>query len=248
EEQALFRRLAVFVGGWTVEAAEALGQGAGRGNPDVLNTLASLLDHSLLHQSEQEAEEPRFLMLQTLREFALEMLASTGELEATQQAHAAYYLSLAEQAEAELEGPRQVKWLERLEREYDNLRAALRWALEPRPGEEGEQRREVALRLWAALGEFWNLHSHLSEGRTLLERALAASPRAGSRLRAKALSVAAGLAGVQGDMQRAEVLAEEGLALSRQLEEQAGIGACLCTVGICAVRSGYVGQGRENIV
>ncbi len=247
EEQALFRRLAVFVGGWTMEAAEALGQGAGRGNPDVLNTLASLLDHSLIHQSEQETEEPRFLMLQTLREFALEMLATTGELEATQQAHAAYYLSLAEQAEAELEGPRQVKWLERLEREYDNLRAALRWALEPRPGEEGEQRREVALRLWAALGQFWILHSHLSEGRTFLERALAASPRAASALWAKALSVAANLAQVQGDMQRAEVLAEEGLALSRQLEDQAGIASCLCTLGICALHRGDYGQARAHL-
>src|SRR3989440_1282050 len=237
EEQALFRRLAVFVGGWTMEAAEALGQGAGRGNPDVLNTLASLLDHSLIHQSEQEAEEPRFLMLQTLREFALEILATTGELEATQQAHAAYYLSLAEQAEAELEGPRKVRWLERLEREYDNLRAALTWALEPGPGEEGEQRREVALRLWAALGQFWMLRSHLNEGRTFLERALAVSPRAGSRLRAKALSVAADLAIVQFDRQGAEVLAEEGLALSRQLEDQAGIASCLYALGGCSQRS-----------
>ena len=247
QEQALFRRLAVFAGGWTVEAAEALGLRTGTTSPDVLNTLASLLDNSLIYQSEQEAEEPRFLMLQTLREFALEMLATTGELEATQQAHAAYYLSLAEQAESELEGPRQVKWLERLEREYDNLRAALRWALEPRPGQEGEQRREVALRLGAALGEFWILRSHLSEGRTFLERTLAASSRAGSRLRAKALGVAANLAAVQGDMQRAEVLAQEELALSRQLEDQAGTASCLLVLGICAVHRGDYGQARAHL-
>src|SRR6266700_3113142 len=247
EEQALFRRLAVFVGGWTMEAAEALGQGAGRGNPDVLNTLASLLDHSLIHQSEQETEEPRFLMLQTLREFALEMLATTGELEATQQAHAAYYLSLAEQAEAELEGPRQVKWLERLEREYDNLRAALRWALESGSGEEGEHRRELALRLWAALGQFWIRHSHLSEGRTLLERALAASPRAASALWAKALSVAANLAQVQGDRRGAEVLAEEGLVLCQQLEDQAGIAYCLYVLGACAMWRGEYAQARAHL-
>ena len=103
------------------------------------------------------------------------------------------------------------------------------------------------MRLGAALGEFWILRSHLSEGRTLLERALAASPRAGSRLRAKALGVAAGLAGVQGDMQRAEVLAEEGLALSRQLEDQAGTASCLCTLGICALHRGDYGQARAHL-
>src|SRR5437763_5923144 len=246
QEQALFRRLAVFVGGWTMEVAEALGQGAGRGNPDVLNTLASLLDHSLIHQSEQETEEPRFLMLQTLREFALEMLVTTGELEATQQAHAAYYLSLAEQAEAELEGPRKVRWLERLEREYDNLRAALTWALSPGSAQEDEHRRELALRLGGALWQIW-IARHLSEGRTFLEQAVAASPRAASAQRAKALSVAADLAVVQKDGQRAEVLAEEGLALYQQQGDQAGIAFCLLVLGACALHRGEYGQARAHL-
>jgi len=116
EEQALFRRLAVFAGGWTLEAAEALGQGTAPVILDVMNALASLLDHSLIQQSEQEAEEPRFRMLQTLREYGLELLAATGELQSTQAAHAHFFLALAEQAEPELKGPNQAAWVERWSR------------------------------------------------------------------------------------------------------------------------------------
>jgi hypothetical protein len=116
--------------------------------------VASLLDKSLVQQSEQEGEEPRLVLLETIREYALGALAACGELGATRRAHAAYYLSLAEEAEAEIEGPQQVSWLERLEREHDNLRTALRWGLEPAPEEEGDQRRELALRLGEPCGSF----------------------------------------------------------------------------------------------
>src|SRR5947209_15099547 len=134
EEQRLFRRLAIFVGGCTLQAIEAVCEAPGDHAWKGFDEVASLIEKSLLQQTEQEGEEPRLRMLETIREYALEILKANGEFETTQQAHVAYYLSLAEQAEAELKGPRQVRWLERLEREDDNLRAALRSGLEQRSG------------------------------------------------------------------------------------------------------------------
>ncbi len=247
EEHRLFRRLAVFVGGCRLQAAEAVCEALGEGAGKVLEAVASLLDKSLVYQTEQEGEEePRFLMLETIREYALEVLSASGELEATRQAHATYYLRLSEQAEAELEGPQQVRWLKRLEREHDNLRAALTWALSPGSDQEDEHRRELAWRLGGALGQFWILHSQLHEGRTFLEQAVAIRLPAASALRAKVLSVAADLAMVQSDMQRAEVLAEEGLALSRQLADQIGIASCLYVLGACALGTGRDEDGQAR--
>ena len=243
EEQRLFRRLAIFVGGCTLQAVEAVCEAPGGGAGKGFEGVASLIEKSLLQQTEPEGEEPRLRMLETIREYAQEILKASGEFETTQQAHAAYYLSLAEQAGAELEGPRHVRWLERLEREYDNLRAALRWGLSEAAGEEGEPRRELALRLAGALGEFWTMQWHLSEGRTFLEQAVAASPQAASRLRARALSVAADLALYQFDT-RAEALAEEGLALYQQVADQSGIASCLHVLGICAMWRGESDQAR----
>jgi predicted ATPase/DNA-binding CsgD family transcriptional regulator len=244
EEQRLFRRLAIFVGGCTLEAVEAVCEAPGGGVGKGFEGVAKLLENSLLQQTEPEGEEPRLRMLETIREYALEELFASGELETTRQAHAAYYLSLAEQAE--LVGPRQVRWLERLEREYDNLRAALTWGLSEAAGEEGDHRKELALRLAGALGEFWIPQSHLSEGRSFLEQALAASPRAAAALRAKALSVAALLTLVQHDKQ-AEVLAEEGLVLCQQQGDQAGTAYCLYVLGVCAIWSGEYGQAHARL-
>ncbi|MBV9280805.1 MAG: helix-turn-helix domain-containing protein, partial [Chloroflexi bacterium] len=147
-EQQVFTRLAVFAGGCTLAAAEAVCRAEGDLPGDVLEGLSSLVDKSLLGVEEQEAPgghtEPRFVLLETIREYALEKLAERDELLDAQRAHAAYYLRLAEEAEVELEGPRQVAWLARLEREHDNLRAALRWALAPKSGDGGERRRELA--------------------------------------------------------------------------------------------------------
>ncbi|HEX6556827.1 MAG TPA: NACHT domain-containing protein, partial [Ktedonobacteraceae bacterium] len=247
EEQRLFRRLAVFVGGCTLQAAEAVCEALGEGAGKVVEAVASLIDKSLVYQTEQEGEEePRFLMLETMREYALEVLSASGELEATRQAHATYYLAGAEQAEAELEGPQQVRWLKRLEREHDNLCAALTWALSPESDQEDEHRRELAWRLGGALGQFWMLRSQLHEGRTFLEQAVAIRLPAASAWRAKVLSVAADLAMVQSDMQRAEVLAEEGLALSRQLADQTGIASCLYVLGACALGTGRDEYGQAR--
>src|SRR6266699_313007 len=231
-EQWLFRRLSVFVGNCTLEAVEGLSTALGEKPADVLDGVASLMDKSLLRQVEQEGEEPRLLMLATIREYALEALAASGEMESTRRAHAAYYLALVEQAELELGGPQQGSWLDRLEREHDNLRAALSWSLEQAGDEEAGQRQEIALRFGGALWKFWWTLGHWSEGRTFLQRALAASEGSeASSIDAKALYAAAQLAFVQSDNERAKAQSEESLALFRELEDQRGIALSVSTLG-----------------
>ncbi len=244
EEQRLFRRLSVFARGCPLEAVEGLYTALGEMPTYVLDGVASLIDKSLLRQIEQEGEEPRLLMLATIREYGLEALASGGEMESTRRAHAAYYLALVEEAELELGGPQQAVWLEQLEREHDNLRAALQWSLEQAGDEEAGQRREIALRLGGALQLFWWAHGHRSEGRTFLEGALTASEGAEASVRAKALFAAANLAFVQSDYERAEA-AQESLALYRELEDQPGIGLSLRLLGQFAWVRGDLAGARS---
>jgi predicted ATPase len=162
EEQALFRRLSVFAGGCTLEAAEAV---CGDGLPDVVDGLVSLVDKSLLVQESDPAGEPRFRLLETIRHFALQRLAETGEETDIHRHHAAFFLNLAERAEKELIGLEQATWVDRLEREHDNLRVAVQSEIRHQHGEQ-------ALRLTAALSRFWNLRGHYTEGRRLLTAAL----------------------------------------------------------------------------
>src|SRR6266704_2032949 len=146
-------------------------------------------------------------MLATIREYGLEVLASSGDMASTLRAHAHYYLRLAEDAEVEIGGPQQAAWLHRLEREHDNLRAVLQWSLEQAGNKEAIERErsmETALRLGGALRSFWVVHGHLSEGRSFLERALAAREGIESSVQAKALIVAGHLAFIQSDYDRAE--------------------------------------------
>lgn len=231
EEQCLFQRISVFVGGATLAAIEAVCQALGDETGRVFERLASLLDKSLIQQQTQRDEEPRFVMLETVREYGLEALASGSAAQTTHQAHAAYYLALAEQAEPERTGPQQVVWLERLELEHDNLRAAMQWLLE-----QGgtEQRSEMALRLGGALMWFWQVRTHWSEGRTFLERALAGNKGVAVPVQVKALQAAAYLAYLQGDTARAEALLEESLALSRKIGDTAGIALSLRRLGLIA--------------
>ncbi len=214
EQQQLFRRLAVFVNGCTWEAAEVVCRAAGELEGDVLDGLLSLVDKSLLRQEESAEGEPRFWMLQLLREFGLEALASAGETEPTRQAHAEYYLRLSEEAEPELRSTHQAFWFDRVEAEHENLRAALRWSLE-------REKVEMGLRLAGALRWFWMGRSYLSEGRmwltSLLGRALGIES---THLRAKALAGASGLAWLQGDYPAARALGEESVTLCRELEDK----------------------------
>jgi hypothetical protein len=196
---------------------------------DVLEGVNSLGEKSLLQEGAAggEGSEPRFVLLETLHEYAREALAARAETEVLRARHAAYVLALAEEAEPALAGPRQGAWLARLETEHDNLRAVLRWA------REDEGHREVGLRLAAAVWRFWNVRGHLSEGRGWLEE-VSAPAGAGAHtsfgtaaVRAKALNGAGVLAYEQGDYARATVLHEESLALRHELGHKQGIAANL---------------------
>ena len=245
-EQRLFRQLSIFVGGCTLEAVEAVCTAPGDTAAQVLDEVASLIDKSLLQQTEQDGEEPRLVMLETIREYGLQCLAATshdksGSYEATRRAHAAYYLVLAEEAESKLEGPQQAVWLQRLEQEHNNLRAAMQWSLER--GEAG-QGMEMALRLGGALRGFWRVHGHLSEGRIFLEQALTGSAGTAASMRAKALGAAADVTLEQGDFERGEVLCRESLALCRELGDTRGIAFSLRRLGWAAWNSGNSGAAR----
>jgi predicted ATPase len=206
-EKVLFRRLSVFAGGRTLEAIEAICD-AERDLPiDVLDGLGSLVDENLLKQEEGVGREPRFVMLETIHEFAREKLQESDEGEGIRRLHAEFFVALAEEAEPEVEGSQQTVWLERLEEEHDNMRRALSWSLGQ--GEDAE----LALRMGAALGEFWYLRGYWSEGRRWLEEALAKSSRTPTAARARALQRVSWLTYLQGDLDRAEEAGEEGLEL-----------------------------------
>ncbi|HEY3111456.1 MAG TPA: tetratricopeptide repeat protein [Chloroflexota bacterium] len=235
EEQALFRRLAVFVGDIAPEAACHVAAEPGRGS--VSDGLAALARKSLLRREESADGRPRFRMLATIREHALERLAASGEEETTRRRHAEQCLRLAETAEAELTGPCQRHWLDRLEREHDNLRAALAWSLE-----QGEV--ETGLRLAGAVWPLWYRHGHLSEGSRWLEMVLTASLAAPAELRAKALAGAGLLAADLGGHGRARSLLEESLDLSRSLGDSSGVGHSLSRLGLAALLRGEHAAAR----
>jgi predicted ATPase/DNA-binding CsgD family transcriptional regulator len=217
EEQALFRRLAVFVGGCTLDAAAAVCGEADGPSPDVLDRLASLVDKSLLQHEEREGK-PRLRMLELVRQFALEALATSGEAAAVRQQHSTYFLTLAEAAEQGLKGPAQRAWLATLTVESDNLRAAFEWATE-----QGEA--EVALRLAGALVWYWHARDALAQqGRLWLEEALALPVNAGpTAARAKALYGAGILAWRQGDRAAMPACFEESLAAAQALDDTRAI-------------------------
>jgi predicted ATPase len=244
-EQTLFRRLPVFAGGCTLEAAEAIcggwetgiGSQAPRGiessTPDarllapidVLDGVASLLDKSLLREEQPERGEPRLLMLETIREYGLERLEASGEAAEVHRRHAVYYLQLAETAEPKLHGPDQVGWLDTLEAEHDNLGAVQAWT-QAEPG-----RAETGLRLASALLWFWLVRGYYAEGRRALETALAASQDVSLLVRARALRAAGHLTQYQRDFTRSAELLNESLTLARGLGDQHSIAATFSLLG-----------------
>ena len=164
-EQKLFRRLSVFVGGCTLDAVEAVA-GDNPARASILDQLGSLLDKSLLREVEGTNSEPRFVMLEMLREFGLEQLEASGEQDTIRRRHANFFLSLAEQAGASLESAEQVQWMNRMEQEHDNLRAALEWS------KTADGAGEICLRLAGTLGLFWEARGYFSEGRERLSAVL----------------------------------------------------------------------------
>jgi len=211
EEQVLLARSGVFVGGWMLEAAERLMSDIA---PDpslvTLDALTSLVDNNLVVEQEYGGE-PRFTLLETVRAYALERLAERGEEETMRQRHAEYYLALAEEADPHLRTAAQQAWLERLDMEGDNLRAALGWCIERAADAE------AGLRLAGALGWFWTMRGHPSEGRAWSAKALQRGSDARPALRARVLFMAGSLAWQQGDLAVARSLIEDSIALYREL-------------------------------
>jgi predicted ATPase/DNA-binding CsgD family transcriptional regulator len=259
-EKTLFARFSAFVGGCTLEAAEAvlsLWPSHEQTAPvEVLDGLSSLLNKSMLQKIERVPDdlEPRFTMLEALGEYAREKLAGNNEAWQVRARHAGYYLRLAEEAERELKGARQVDWLTRLEVEHDNLRVALTWCLENKvPDAEssatpGYSPAEMALRFGAALWRFWQLHSHLSEGRRWLEQILAATAaqpaEQNKKLRARVLHGAGVLAFSQTDYKQSTAWLEQSLALGRELNDKEGIILALQHLGLGAL---YQGEAERAI-
>jgi non-specific serine/threonine protein kinase len=262
-EQQLFRRLAVFAGGWTLAAAEAVcaapvagstgttGATATTGAIDVLDGLGSLVDKSLVLRSPAGADggEPRFGLLQVVREYALDRLAASdegAEAEAMRRAHAMYYLHLVEQAEPELTGPEGPSWLERLEHEHANLRAAIEWSLE-----HGE--REIALRLVGVLYVFWLQRGHISEGRQWMDAVLsdsnaaAAGENAGDDIRAKAFYGAALLAKFQGDYVAAGAWLEQTIVLARAAGDRRMEAKAFNVLGMAAQDQGDLTEAAARL-
>ncbi|HVB62531.1 MAG TPA: tetratricopeptide repeat protein [Ktedonobacteraceae bacterium] len=236
QEQRLFRRLSVFMGGWTLEAAEAVC--AAEEHETLLDAMTSLLDKSLLLRIEQDGAEPRLLMLMTMREYGTERLREDEEMERAQRAHATYFLALAEEAEAHLRDAEQLIWLARLEREQENLREALRCFMTYEKG-------ELAQRLCAALWRFWLTRGYLSEGRRWFETVLALpSAQARTRARARALCGAGKLTAELGDAEMARAFLQESVDICRESGNLMDLALTTCHLGRLLSDQGDLVQGR----
>jgi tetratricopeptide (TPR) repeat protein len=237
-ERTLFARLAVFAGGSTFETAEAIG-GEALG-VELLDGLTSLVEKSLVRQIDAEDGEARFTMFESIREYAREKLEHSGEADALLRRYAERFLALSEQAEPKLTGTEREEWLKQLEREHDNLRAALGWAIE-------RQEADVALRLAGSLWRFWYTQGYLGEGRSWLGQALAIRGEVAAGVHAKALNVAGVLANAQCDYGPAIVLFEQSLALRHALGDKRGIAGTLNNLGLAACEQGDYIAARARL-
>jgi predicted ATPase/Tfp pilus assembly protein PilF len=237
-ERALLRRLSVFAGGFTLNAAEAVCAGGDVEEFEILDLVTQLTDKSLVVIEEQEGEA-RYRLLESIREYGDEQLQQAGEGPQVRGQHRDWFLAVAEQAEPELQGPDQAEWLDRLEVEHDNLRAALATAVESGQG-------EIGLRLGAALWRFWTVRGHLAEGRDQLARLLAL-PGAQARTddRARVLNRAGALADDQGDVAAARSLFEESLAIGRELDNSEIIARTLPNLGLLEHNQGNYDAARS---
>ena len=225
-EQTLFRRLSVFIGGCTLEAVEAVCDTKGDLGLDVLDGMTSMVDKSLAQQVEQVEGETRFVMLSTVREYAVERLTASADESATRRAHAAYYLVLAEEgAEDAATHP---EWLDRFEVEHDNFRTALEYLIKTGDADWG-------LRLGVALFHFWETREHLTEGRNRIAKLLALEGAAARpKLRARLLFAAAVLAGEQGDYTSAQQLFEDSQETCLELHDHRGVAVALNALAVNA--------------
>jgi predicted ATPase/DNA-binding SARP family transcriptional activator/DNA-binding NarL/FixJ family response regulator len=236
-ERGLLRRLSVFAGGWTLDDAEVVCGTDCVDQPDVLSLLLQLVHKSLVVVDGGESEA-RYRLLEIVRQYAAERLECCAEAEAVRRCHATRFLELAETAEQHLSGPEQAIWLERLETERDNLRAALLWAQHADP--------EVALRLAAALGRFWWTRGHFSEARANLLPMLARlDPAFAPEARAGALIAAFLVTYRQGDFATARVVCEENLTLQRAFRDRLGIANALSFLAMVIGELGDIERSRD---
>jgi predicted ATPase/DNA-binding CsgD family transcriptional regulator len=234
-EQVVFRRLAVFANGCTLEAAEAVGSGDGVSVFEVVNVLSNLADKSLVVvEEERDHGRWRYRLLETIRQYARQKLGTANEMDRVQARRLDYFVTWAEAVAAHLTGPDQSAWLAQFDAEYDNLRAALDWSY-------ATDRVETGLRLARSCGQFWRLHSYFSEGRSRLAKLLA-HPGAQQRTlgRAWGLLWAANLAYLQSDYPATRPLAEEGLSICRELgpDGRSGVAKALDLLGELATEVG----------
>ena len=238
-EQKLFCRLAVFVGGCNLEGVEAVCDTKGDLDLDLLDGMASLLDKSLVQQVERAKGESRFVMLETIREYAFEKLQSSGELASTKRAHAAYCLVLAEEDTAKQSSAEESTWLEQFMVEHENFQAALEWLIETEDADWG-------LRLGTALFRFWEIREFLAEGRDSLDKLLnlkgAANP---TKVRARALFSAGVLASAQGDYQAGNTLIRESRDISRELGDKAGVAIAHNALAVFARDRGHLIEANK---
>ena len=246
DEKKLFRRLAVFAGGFTIESAEAVcadyelqmtNDEPSEDRIEVLDLVASLVDKSLLAAKEQTGGETRFRLLEVVREYALESLETSGEAEAMRRRHADYFLALGEASEPHLQGAESVEWLNRLEEEHDNLRAALANLL--------ERDAIMAARLAAAIRSYWTHHNHLVEGRKSLKAALERGAAAPAAVRFKMLNGLALAARLQGDYAAAREAYEQGLAEGKAAKDLQQITMSSLGLGVVAKRQGDYSAARQ---
>jgi predicted ATPase/class 3 adenylate cyclase len=235
-EKALFARLGVFVGGWTYETAEAVCSNGLQ--MEIFDGLESLADKSLIRPTEGTASEPRFMMLETLREYAADKLSEIGESELLQDRHLAYFVALGDHAERELVGPDQVAWLDRLEVDLDNIRAALSWSF--------AKDREAGLRLVSALSRFWRVRGNYSDGSRWLSLLLSGPmPSVLPQIRAKALSL-------QGEIDSwMEIggyeLAAEGLSVVQEIGDRHGEAYAQYVMGLSVLEHEQLSLARYHL-
>jgi predicted ATPase/DNA-binding SARP family transcriptional activator len=238
EEQILFQRLSVFSGGFTLEAVEEVCSGEGIKRNEILDVLSRLVDKSLVLVAEPRDGEARYRLLETVRQYGREKLLESGLAEAIRERHAIFFLSLAEEVEPKLKGAESRLWLEWLEAEHDNMRAALRWA-----ADTGEAKTE--LRLAGALWWFWLRYGYLSEGRKWLEGTLErAEPSAHARARAKVLWGAGFLAFSQVNHPSARSRLEESAEISRKLGDKRGLAYALSFLSLVLTHQGDLASAR----
>lgn len=235
KEQTLFRRLGVFVGGWTLEEAQAICSSDGLETDDIPVLLTRLLEKSLVFLQEQ-AGQARYQMLVTIRQYAHEKLSEHRETERDRNRHLDFFLNLAEEAEAKLHGSQQLAWLERLEVELDNLRAALRWGF--------GNRMEAGFRLASSLWLFWFMHAHFIEGHRWYDEALSLSGDSSPYIRMRLLTGAASSALGRGDYEQLWILSEQSLALAREQANEWGIAMSLHHLGAAAMYQGDFKQAQ----